>query len=151
LLPLIHALQAFRGISFLSAVTIAAEAGDLRRFASAPQFMAFIGLVPSEYASGDRRMRGRITKTGNRLMRHVLGEAAHHARHQPRVSDVLRNRQLGVSPAVVEISWRCQQRLHHKYRHLGGRIGRNRAVIAVARELAGFIWAAGQVMERAAA
>ncbi|MDA8333240.1 MAG: IS110 family transposase [Candidatus Dormibacteraeota bacterium] len=151
LAPVIQALQAFRGISFLSAVTIVAEAGDLHRFATAPQLMAFIGLVPSEYSSGDRRIRGRITKTGNRLMRHVLGEAAHHARHQPLVSDTLRRRQAGTPPAVTELAWRCQQRLHHKYLHLGGRIGRNRALIAVAREFAGFIWAAGQLVEVPAA
>jgi transposase len=80
---LLAALQAFRGISFLSAVTIVAEVGDLRRIATAPQFMAYAGLVPSEYSSGASHHRGRITKTGNALLRHVLGEAAHHARHAP--------------------------------------------------------------------
>ncbi|MGH7685522.1 MAG: IS110 family transposase [Candidatus Dormibacteria bacterium] len=144
---LLRALQAVRGIGFLTAVTIVAESGDLRRFRSASAFMAYVGLVPSEHSSGGSVRRGRLTKTGNRLLRHVLGEAAHHARLQPAMNDGLRQRQQGVSEEVVAISWRCQQRLHHKYRHLGGRIGRNRALSAVARELAGFIWAIGQVTE----
>jgi transposase len=117
---LLRALQAVRGIGFLTAVTIVAEAGDLRRFRSAPAFMAYVGLVPSEHSSGGSRRRGHITKTGNRLLRHVLGEAAHHARLQPALSKELRHRQQRVAPGAVEISWRCQQRLHHKYRRLGG-------------------------------
>lgn len=148
---LLRALQGVRGIGFLTAVTIVAEAGDLHRFDGAARFMAYVGLVPSEHSSGASRRRGHITKTGNRLLRHVLGEAAHHARLQPNVSDALRRRQEGLPPEVVRISWRCQQRLHHKYRHLGGRIGRNRAITAVARELAGFVWAVGQATEAAAA
>lgn len=148
---LLRALQALRGIGFLTAVTIVAESGDLRRFRSAAAFMAYVGLVPSEHSSGGSVRRGHLTKTGNRLLRHVLGEAAHHARLQPAVNAGLRQRQQGTTLAVVAISWRCQQRLHHKYRHLGGRIGRNRALSAVARELAGFIWAVGQVVEVAPA
>ena len=85
---LLAALQALRGIGFLTAVTIVAEAGDLRRFPTARQFMAYVGLVPSEHSSGDARHRGHITKTGNRLMRHVLGQAAHNARYRPSVSTV---------------------------------------------------------------
>jgi transposase len=142
----LRALQAVRGIGFLSAVTIVAEAGDLHRFHSAAAFMAYVGLVPSEHSSGGSRRRGHITKTGNRLLRHVLGESAHHARLQPAISEALRQRQQGVSPDVLEISWRCQKRLHHKYRHLGGRIGRQRTITAVARELAGFVWAIGQAV-----
>ena len=127
-------------------MTIVAEAGDLRRFRSASAFMAYVGLVPSEHSSGGSCRRGHITKTGNRLLRHVLGESAHHARLQPAVSEALRQRQNGVPTEVLEISWRCQQRLHHKYRHLGGRIGRQRAISAVARELAGLVWAIGQAV-----
>jgi transposase len=141
---LIAALQAIRGIGFLSAVTIAAEAGDLRRFATARQFMAYVGLVPSEWSSGPSRHRGRITKTGNRLIRHVLGQAAHNARYRPNVSSGLRARQRLVPPEVVALDRKAQARLHHRYRSLVGRIGRNKTVIAVARELAGFVWAAGQ-------
>lgn len=142
------ALQAIRGIGFISAVTIVAEAGDLRRFPTARAFMAYVGLVPAEHSSGASRHRGRITKTGNRLIRHVLGQAAHNARYRPNVSGSLRARQRGVSPAIVELDRRAQARLHHRYRSLVGRIGVNKTVIAVARELAGFVWALGQLVAR---
>ena len=142
---LIAALQCLRGIAFLTAVTIVAEAGDLRRFRGARQFMAFTGLVPSEHSSGDAVRRGPITKTGNATLRHVLGEAAHHARHRPRVEGNLRERQAGVPPQLVELAWNAQQRLHQRFRHLSGRLGRPRALTAVARELAGFVWALGQL------
>jgi transposase len=148
---LLAALQAFRGIGFLSAATIVAEAGDLRRFGSARQFMSFVGLVPTEYSSGERRRRGHITKAGNAHLRHVLGEAAHHAGRAPRVGRALRQRQEGVPVQVVEASWRAQQRLHHRYRHLAGRLGPHRAITAVARELAGFVWSVGQHVELAVA
>lgn len=148
---LITALQAIRGIGFLSAVTIAAEAGDLRRFASARQFMAYVGLVPSEWSSGSSRHRGRITKTGNRLIRHVLGQAAHNARYRPNVSSGLRARQRLVSPEIVALDRRAQARLHHRHQTLVHRIGKNKTVIAVARELAGFVWAAGQQVTPATA
>jgi transposase len=147
---LLAALQALRGIGFLSAVTIVAEAGDLRRFPTARAFMAYVGLVPSEYSSGDSRHGGRITKTGNRLIRHVLGQAAHNARYRPNVSSALRARQRRVPPAVIELDRRAQVRLHHRYQRLVGRIGKNKTVIGVARELAGFVWAAGQSVARPA-
>lgn len=143
---LIGALQAIRGIGPLTAVTIAAEAGDLRRFPTARRFMAFVGLVPSEWSSGSSRRRGRITRTGDRLIRHVLGQAAHNARHRPNVSAALRARQRSVDPAIVALDRRAQARLHQRYRALAGRIGVNKAVTAVARELAGFVWAVGQLV-----
>jgi transposase len=143
---LLAALTAMRGIGFLTAVTIVAEAGDLRRFATARQFMAYVGLVPSEYSSGGSHRRGSITKTGNRLLRHVLGQAAHNARFVPRVSYALKARQARVPRAVVELDRRAQVRLNTRYRHLAGRIGVNKAVTAVARELAGFVWALGQLV-----
>jgi transposase len=142
----IRALQAFRGIGFLSAVTLVAEAGDLRRFRTAPQFMAYVGVVPSESSSGGKQQRGSITKTGNSLLRHVLGEAAHHSRHAPRVSGALRRRQADLPREVVDLAWRAQLRLHARYRHLNTRIGSPRALTAIARELAGFIWAAGYLL-----
>jgi transposase len=144
---LIQALQALRGIGFLSAVTIVAEAGTLRRFATAPQFMAYVGCVPSESSSGGKQHRGPITKTGNGLLRHVLGEAAHHARHVPRVRGQLKRRQVDLPPSIVDLAWRAQLRLHHRYRHLGARIGPHKALTAIARELAGFVWAVGQLLE----
>jgi transposase len=143
----IRALQAFRGIGFLSAVTLVAEAGDLRRFRTAPQFMAYVGVVPSESSSGGKQQRGPITKTGNTLLRHVLGEAAHHARHAPRVSGTLKQRQADVPPEIIELAWRAQLRLHTRFRHLSLRIGTLKALTAIARELAGFIWAAGHVLQ----
>jgi transposase len=143
----IRALQAFRGIGFLSAVTIVAEVGDLRRFTTAPQLMAYAGTVPSESSSGSKQHRGSITKTGNSLLRHVLGEAAHHARHAPRVAGTLKQRQADLPPAIVDLAWRAQLRLHMRYRHLSWRVGAHKALTAVARELAGFIWAVGHVLE----
>lgn len=148
---LISALQGLRGVAFLSAVTIAAEVGDLRRFATPPQFMAYAGLVPSESSSGASRHRGPITKTGNSLLRHVLVEAAHHAWRPPRVSRVLEERQADLPQAVVDRAWETQLRLHHRYRSLAGRIGRPKTITAVARELAGFVWSIGQLVEEATA
>jgi transposase len=148
---LIAALQAFRGIGFLSAVTMVAEAGDLRRFRTAPQFMAYTGAVPTEASSGAKQHRGRITRTGNSALRHMLGEAAHHARHAPCLSDDLKRRQKHVPQAVVDLAWRAQLRLHTRYRHLCARIGPYKAVMAVARELAGFVWAVGNVLAEGAA
>jgi transposase len=144
---LIRTLQAFRGIGFLSAVTLVAEAGDLRRFRTAPQFMAYVGVVPSESSSGGKQQRGSITKTGNSLLRHVLGEAAHHARGAPRLSSTLKRRQADLPPEIIELAWRAQVRLHARYRHLSGRIGVVKSVTAIARELAGFIWAAGHLLQ----
>ena len=144
---LIVALQAFRGIGFLSAVTLVAEAGDLRRFPTAPQFMGYTGAVASEDSSGSKQHRGRITRTGNRALRHILGEAAHHARHAPCLSDELKRRQKHVPQPVVDLAWRAQLRLHARYRHLAWRIGPHKAIMAVARELAGFVWAVGLIVQ----
>jgi transposase len=143
---LIRALQAFRGIGFVTAVTIVAEAGDLHRFRTAPQFMAYVGAVPSESSSGNAQHRGRVTKTGNSVLRHVLGEAAHHSRHVPRIG-TLKQRHLEVPPPIVELAWRAQLRLHYRYRHLGARIGTHKALTAVSRELAGFVWAVSRVLD----
>ena len=142
----IRALQAFRGLGFLSAVTIVAEAGDLHRFRTAPQLMAYAGVVPSESSSGGRQQHGAITKTGNSLLRHILGEAAHHTRHAPRVADMLKQRQADLPPEIVELAWRAQVRLHARYRQPSSRIGARKALTATARELAGFIWAAARLI-----
>ena len=144
---LLRALQPLRGVGFVTAVTIVAEVGDLRHFQRAAEFMAYAGLVPTEHSSGATRRQGHITKAGNRLLRHVLVEATHHARLQPAVSSALRQRQADLSAEVVDISWGCQLRLHHKYLHFGGRLGRQKAVTATARELAGFVWSVGQIMD----
>ncbi len=150
-LPLIAALQSMRGIAMVTAVTIVAEAGDLRHFKTAGQFMSYTRLVPSEHSSGGATHRGRVTKTGNNNLRHEFGEAAHHSRHQPNVGGVLKQRQDGVPQDIVDLSWKAQQRLNLRYRHLSARIGRPKALTAVARELAGFVWALAQRMEAPAA
>jgi transposase len=145
----IAALQTLHGIGFLSAITIVAEVGDLRRFGSARQLMAYSGLVPSEHSSGVSKHRGQITKTGNAHLRHVLGEAAHHARHAPSARAAAQRRREGVPPELAELAWRAHTRLHARYRHLNGRVGRPKALTAVARELAGFVWAVGQIVDAA--
>ncbi|MFV2069285.1 MAG: IS110 family transposase [Pirellulales bacterium] len=145
LAPLVKALQAFRGVSVVSAVTIAAEVGDLRRFATAGQFMSYVGLVPSEDSTGQRRRQGRITRCGNGHLRRILVEAAWHYRHQPVMSKELRRRNQGVAPGVRRIAWEAQKRLNKRLYHLihAGKSSQ-KAVIALARELAGFVWAVGQ-------
>jgi transposase len=145
LAPLVQALQAFRGVSVVSAVTIAAEAGDLRRFSTARQFMAYVGLVPSEDSSGRRRRQGPITRCGNAHLRKILVEAAWHYRHVPVMSKELRRRNQGVAENVRRIAWEAQKRLHRRLYHLIHR-GKcvHKAIIALARELAGFLWAVGQ-------
>jgi transposase len=152
LAPLIKALQALRGVQLVTAVTIAAELGDLKRFATPRQLMAFLGLVPSEHSSGESKRRGRITRTGNTHVRRVLVEAAWSYQFQPNMSQEIRRRNMGVAPAVQRIAWQAQQRLHKRLFALR-RKGKNtqKAITAVARELAGFVWAIGQQEELLAA
>ena len=141
--PRVECLRCFRGIDDLTALTIAAELGDARRFATAPSTMAFVGLVPSEHSSGTKHARGGITKTGNAHLRRVLVEAAWHYRHHPFVGGALRQRQRGASEAVIARAWRAQHRLHRRYRRLAARgKPKQHIVTAVARELTGFVWAA---------
>ena len=139
----VERLRCFRGIDDLTALTIAAELGDARRFPSAPRLMAFLGLVPAEHSSGTKRARGAITKTGNGHLRRALIESAWHYRHHPFVGEKLRRRQQGAPAAVVDQAWAAQQRLNRRYRRLAAR-GKPKAqvVTAVARELTGFVWAA---------
>jgi len=145
LAPLVKSLQAFRGISVVSAVTVAAEVGDLRRFGTAGQFMAYVGLVPSEDSTGKRRRQGPITRCGNAHLRRILVEAAWHYRHAPVMSKELRRRNQGVATGVQRIAWEAQKRLNKRFYHLvyAGK-STQKAVIAVARELAAFLWAVGQ-------
>lgn len=136
-------LRCFRGIDDLTALTIAAELGDPRRFLSAPRTMAFVGLVPSEHSSGAKRARGAITKTGNAHLRRVLVEAAWHYRHHPFVGHTLRRRQVGAPAPVIAQAWTAQQRLYRRYHRLVARgKPKQHVVTAVARELTGFVWAA---------
>jgi transposase len=139
----VERLRCFRGIDDLTALTIAAELGDARRFPSASRVMAFTGLVPSEYSSGATRARGHITKTGNAHLRRVLVESAWHYRHHPFLGDALRHRQRGAPVDVIERAWHAQQRLHRRYRRLAARGKRKQHIVtAIARELSGFLWAA---------
>jgi transposase len=136
-------LRCFRGVDDLTALTIAAELGDARRFPSAPRVMAVTGLVPSEYSSGAKQARGRITNTGNAHLRRVLVESAWHYRHHPLLGRALRLRQRGAPAAVIEQAWHAQHRLHRRYRRLAARgKAKQHIVTAVARELTGFLWAA---------
>lgn len=145
--PIIEALMALRGVSLLAASIIMAELGDLSRFAGAPQLMAYLGLVPSESSSGTSKRRGGITKTGNAHVRRVLVEAAWTYRHPARKTRTLQRRAERTSDAVQEIAWKAQQRLCSRYWTLDAR-GKLKvqACTAVARELAGFIWAIGQAV-----
>lgn len=145
LAPMVKALQSFRGISTVSAVTIAAEVGDLRRFPTPGQFMSYVGLVPSEDSSGKRRRQGPITRCGNGFVRRILVETAWHYRHVPTMSKELRRRNQGVAEGVRRIAWKAQQRLHKRmYRLIHAGKSAQKATTAVARELAGFVWAVGQ-------
>lgn len=136
-------LRCFRGIATLSALTLLAEIQDFQRFRSSRELMAYLGLVPSEYSTGDRERRGSITKAGNSHARRILVEAAWHYRHGPRLSRSLVRRSQGQPQAILTQAWKAQQRLHRRYRHLVGRGKRPPvAVVAIARELAGFLWAA---------
>lgn len=139
----VQRLRCFRGIDDLTALTIAAELGDARRFGTAPATMAYVGLVPSEHSSGTRRAHGGITKTGNAHLRRVLVESAWHYRHHPFVGDTLRARQRGAPAAIIAQAWTAQQRLHRRYARFAARgKPKQHIVTAVARELTGFVWAA---------
>lgn len=142
--PLVQALQALRGVRLISAVTIVAELGDIRRFAHPQELMAYLGLIPSEYSTGEQIKRGGITKTGNRFVRKALVESAWAYRMPARVSNILLKRQEGLPQSIRDISWKAQVRLCHRYRKFRakGKI-KQVTVTAIARELAGFIWAIG--------
>lgn len=133
-------MRCLRGFDTLSAATIQAEVCDFRRFATASAFMAFTGLVPSEHSSGDREHRGSITKSGNRHLRRVLVEASWSYRHRPNVSPNLRKRMQGQGADVLASCWKAQVRLHARFHRVAVRRGRNKAAVAVARELSGFVW-----------
>jgi len=139
--PVVAALSTLRGIDFVAAVTLLAELGDLTRFAHPRELMGFLGLVPAQYSSGETRRHGAITRTGNGHARRVLVEAALNHRFPARMSRRLQQRQTGQPAAVSAIAWKAQIRLCHRYRHLAARgLPQNKASVAIARELAGFVW-----------
>ena len=138
----VGALRCFQGIDTVTAITVVAELHDFRRFQSARDLMGFLGLVPSEHSSGESRRRGSITKAGNTHARRVLIESAWHYRHPPRLGASLRKRRAGQAATVIAIADKAAQRLHRRFRRLQAR-GKPmpKVVVAVARELVGFLWA----------
>ncbi len=140
--PVVDALQALRGVSFVTAVGLVAEVGDFRRFQHPRELMAYLGLVPSEHSSGPSVRRGGITKAGNAHARRLLAEAAWAYQGIPRLGRQALYRQEGLPKAVCDIAWKAQLRLTSRFRRL---VARGKAApkvaTAVARELAGFIWA----------
>lgn len=146
-LPYLNALRVLRGINTLSAMVILAELGDLRRFPTAPQLMAAIGLVPSEYSTGDKTSRYSITKTGNARVRHIVIEAAW--QYQKRVTSgrTITARRKDRPQNLVSIAEKCDLRLNRKFRRMTSRGKLSTiAAVAVGRELVGFIWAIGQIV-----
>ena len=139
-------LGAFRGVALITALTVAAEIGDIRRFDHPRQLMAYLGLVPSEHSSGTRTVQGPITKAGNRHARKAVVSAAWKYAARPARGYPLKRRQQGVSAAVVAISWKAQTRLYKRFHALAFRKPRSVAAVAIARELTGFLWEAMQTL-----
>ena len=143
--PLVRALMTLRGLDLVSATTVVAELGDLRRFARPRELMGYLGLVPSEHTTGSKRRQGAITKTGNGHVRRVLVEAAWNYRYPARLSRRQQLRQEAQPALIREIAWRAQLRLSHRYRRLKARgLQHNKITVAIARELAAFIWEIGR-------
>lgn len=142
LAPLVTALMAMRGIDLISATTLLAEIGDLSRFQTPRELMAYLGLVPSEDSTGDIVKRGPISKAGNRRARRMLTECSWSYQHPPRVGQAKQPKVDAAPPEVREIAWKAQHRLYRRYRALirRGKL-KTVAIVAIARELAGFIWA----------
>jgi transposase len=137
-------LRCFRGIETLTAAGLCAEIGNFERFPRPTMLSGFLGIVPSERTSDLKRRQGSITKAGPGHARRLLVETAHHYRHRPTISQVLARRQQGQDPRVIEIAWRAQRRLHQRWQHLHDQRHKPAGVvaIAVARELAAFLWEA---------
>src|SRR4030095_17225914 len=145
--PVVEAIQALRGIELTGAVILVAELGDRTRFDTPRKLMAYLGLTPSEYSSGDHRRQGGITKAGNRHARRPLVEGAWAYRYPARVSRHLQLRLEKVPAEIQAISWKAQVRLCKRYRQLSAR-GKhvNQVVVAIAREMAAFAWAIARIV-----
>jgi transposase len=145
LAPVVQALQALRGVDLIVAVTFTVEIGDLSRFDTPRQLMAYLGLVPSERSTGDAVRRGSITKAGNGRVRHMLVESAWTYRHPPKVGKAKLYKLEQTSPKVRELAWKAQARLTARYRALSAK-GKKTTIVctAIARELVGFMWAVGR-------
>lgn len=145
--PAVGALRCFRGIDTHAAMVLVSEIGDFCRFQRPGQLMAYLGLVPSEHSSGSRERKGHITKGGNSFCRHVLVQAAWHGRYRPHISKVLQARQRGQPHEIIAHAWKAQLRLYRTYGKLAYKKPHQVAVVAMARELVGFIWAVMQQVE----
>jgi transposase len=140
--PVVEALQALRGIALIAAATLVAEIGAVQRFAHPRGLMAYLGLVPGEHSSGQQRRQGAITKAGNGHARRMLIECAWLYRYPARIAPILQKRVEKVSPEIRDIAWAAQVRLCARFRRLAARrLPHNKVVVAIARELTGFIWA----------
>ena len=140
--PVVQALMAMRGMQLIAAMTLVAELQDFTRFAHPRQLMAYVGLVPGEHSSGPKRRQGSITKAGNSAARRMLVEVAWQYLHGPRVSPIIARRHDRVPAAITDIAWAAQLRLNAKFKRLLARkVMKTKAVVAVARELVGFVWA----------
>ena len=138
----VAALQACRGIQLLHAVRIVAELGDLSRFGHPRQLMGYLGLIPREDSSGEHRHQGAITKAGNSSARRAFVEAAWAYQHAAQVSPLIARRQTELPKVAIDIAWKAQLQLCTRFRKLAARkLNRNKIVVAIARELAGFVWA----------
>jgi len=149
--PVVTALMAMRGFDLVAAVTVVAELGDVRRFTHPRELMAYLGLVPSEHSSGATRRKGGITKTGNGHVRRIMIEASWCYRFPARIGKGLNERQQGQADAICDLSWKAQHRLCRRFSALRARgLHQNQVCVAVARELAGFIWAMARIAQPAA-
>ncbi|MEO0621050.1 MAG: IS110 family transposase [Pseudomonadota bacterium] len=147
--PTVEALRCVRGLDLISAVTFVASVGDLTRFETPRQLMAYLGLTPSERSSGGMVRRGRITKTGNREARRMLIEAAWSYRYPARLTQHKSDALIAQPKRIRDLAWKAQERLCRRFaRLLAG--GKKSVVVvtAIARELAGFVWAVGQELKR---
>lgn len=141
--PAVAALMAFKGFQIVAAMITVSELGNIHRFAHPRQLMAYLGLVSTESSSGPKQRQGAISKCGNSHLRWLLIECSQHYAMPPKVSKELSKRQEGQPQIVRQISWKTQNRLHARFKRLLGRkVPRNKALVAVARELTGFLWAA---------
>jgi len=141
----VEALQCFRGIKTLTAMTLVTEIGDIRRFSHPDQLMGYTGLVSKERSSGEQQRRGSITKAGNTFLRRILVEAAWHYQYRVGSTLILDRRRMGQDPELVAIAVKAQHRLGKRFHHLEKTKHRNKVAVAVARELSGFVWAAMSV------
>jgi len=143
--PVVASLLALRGIDAVSAIGLVAEIGDLSRFDHPRKLMGYLGLVPSEHSSGDRVSRGSITKTSNAHARRLLTEAAWNYRFKARIGRRAQQRQRDLPEPIRAMAWKAQLRLTERYAALQKRgVQINKVCVAVARELAGFVWSIGQ-------